>query len=143
MKTLLYVFVPESTGPFELEDTLYEILEPFRLKQDDTIQPHWHFDYLCWFEPTLNCAATDAELPPQLHHNYAGHITRLSRLSPDALPGAVVTTDGQWHDLSDFGFRLMNDAKANAIAEQNWRQCFWDLVDQSPNCWVIETWAHS
>lgn len=143
MKTLLYVFVPESVGPFELADTVEALLEPFRLKHEDTIQPHWRFDYLCEFEPTLNCAATDAELPPQIRSEYAGHITRLSRLSSDALPGAVVTTHGEWHDLSDFGYRMMNDESANASARQNWRQHFWGLVDESPNCWVIETWAHS
>lgn len=143
MKTLLYVFVPESTEPLMLNDAVDTLLEPHRLKDEDNIQDDWRFDYLCRFEPTLNCSETDAELPREIHDAYAGYVSRLSRIKRDSLPGAVITPNGQWHDLYDFGFRMLNDERSNTIAKQKWQHRFWELVKQSPDCWVIETWVHS
>ncbi|WP_442505696.1 hypothetical protein SH528x_004496 [Novipirellula sp. SH528] len=107
------------------------------------MQPNWRFDYLCLFDSTLNCAETDLELRESIHNDYAGYVSRVHRLDPCASAGAVVTPDGQWHDLSDFGYRLMNDADSNAEPLERWHEHYWKLMRDNPDCWVIETWAHS
>jgi len=143
MKTQLHILVPTSTTLHGIADAIETLLAPHRLNHDDTIQPNWRFDYLCLFDATLNCSETDAELPHELRHDLAGYISRVDRLRPDASAGALVTPDGAWHDCHDFGFRMMNDAASNDTAIKKWNNYYWQLVRDNPDCWVVETWAHS
>jgi len=143
MKTQLHILVPTSTTLHGISDAVEALLAVHRLKDDDTIQPNWHFDYLCLFDATLNCIETDAELPHELHPDLAGYISRVDRLRPDASAGALVTPDGTWHDCNDFGFRMMNDDAANDAAIKQWTNYYWQLMRDNPDCWVVETWAHS
>ena len=143
MKTPLHILLPASTTLHGLQDAMNALLEPHRLKHDDTIQPNWKFDYLCLFDATLNCSETDAELPPELHSDFAGYISKVARLRSDVLAGAVLTPDGRWHDEFDFGTSFRNDAATNAVAMEKWTQHYWQLMRDHSDCWVIETWAHS
>ena len=143
MKTHLYVLVPTSTTLHGVEDAMQALLAPHRLKHDDTIQPNWRFDYLCRFDATLNCPETDAELPREMYHDYAGYISRVDRLREDVSVGAVVTPDGEWHDIGDFGYRIINTPKSNAAATEKWDRHFRELMKHNSECWVIEAWAHS
>ncbi len=117
MKTQLHVLVPASTNPLQLQDAVQTLPALHRQAHNDTIQPNWRSDYLCLFDPTLNCAETDAELPYEIRDDFASYISRVHRLRLDAIAGAVVTPDGRWHDMHDFGYRMMNDAESNAAAE--------------------------
>ncbi|WP_141631582.1 hypothetical protein [Rhodopirellula baltica] len=133
-----------STTLHGVPDAVNELLEPHRLKHDDVERhPEWRFDYLCRFDSTLNCAETDAELPRDMHTDYAGCLSRADRLRPDVSAGALVTPDGHWHDSFDFGFRMMNDDEANAAANEKWDKHYWQLMREHSGCWVLETWAHS
>ncbi|QDT94830.1 hypothetical protein [Gimesia aquarii] len=142
MKTHLHVLVPTSTTLLGIVDAMEAILAPYRLKHDDTSQPNWQFDYLCLFEATLRCDETDAELPSEMHH-YAGYISRVDRLRADVSAAAIVTPDGVWHDIHDFGYSMMNAAESNAAAQKKWSSYYRQLLENNPDCWVIETWAHS
>ncbi|WP_417387133.1 hypothetical protein [Gimesia sp.] len=146
MKTHLHVLVPASTTLSGIVDAMNALLAPHRLKDDDTIQPNWRFDYLCLFDATLCCEETDAELPAEMH-DYRGYVSRVDRLrndiSNDVSVGAVVTPDGVWHDIDDFGHRMMNPAELNEAALKKWSRYYWKLLEDNPDCWVIETWTHS
>jgi hypothetical protein len=131
-----------STTLLGIQDAMEALLAPHRLKNEDTIQPNWRFDYLCLFDATLNCAETDAQLPIEMH-DYVGYISRVDRLRADVSAGAVVTPDGDWHDIHDFGYRMMNDVVSNDGAQQKWDTCYRNLLQRNPHCWVVETWAHS
>ena len=73
----------------------------------------------------------------------AGYVSRVDRLRDDVSASAVVTPDGEWHDIHDFGYRMMNDTDANADAQERWNKHFRRLLEEHPNCWAIERWAHS
>lgn len=144
MKTQLHVLVPGSITLLGIGDAVNKLLEPHRLKHDDIERnPDWRFDYLCRFDSTLNCAETNSELPRDMFTDYAGYVSRADRLRPDVSAGALVTPDGHWHDSSDVGFRLMNNAETNAAAIEKWDKRYWQLMREHSDCWVVETWAHS
>ena len=144
MKTLLYVLLPASTDAFDLEDAFYALLKPYHLDQSsDEIQPDWKYDYLCLFDPTLNCPETEAELPCEVGSLYRGTISKVSRLRTDARASALVTPDGTWHDVSDFGWTLLGDPAVNEVAIQEWQSYYSKRLQENFDCWVIETWAHS
>lgn len=130
--------------PTQLDDAMRAVMEPYHLDQTlDEIQPNWKWDYLCRFEPTLNCQETNLELPLDLQADLTGHVSKAYRLPSNAIPGAVLTPDGVWHDQFDFGWRLMNDSDSNADADREWRNYFRGVINRHGDCWVLETWAHS
>lgn len=146
MHTILHVLIPETVDSPQLQDVVHAILEPHRLKHDDTIQPDWKFDYLCLPEPTLNCAATEAELPVELQTEYAGRISKAHRLRSDVSAGAIVTPSGKWHDLFDFGYRCTTDRQyiaSNGTALREWKSLYHRILHEFPDSWVIELDAHS
>ncbi len=144
MKTLLYVLMPVSTNPVDLQDEFFALLNPYRLNSSrDEFQPNSKFDYLCSFEPTLNCSETENELPYELRSTYDGTISKVFRLRAETNCSAMVTPDGIWHDIFDFGWRMMADQESNELATCKWRDHVKELMNKNPDCWVIETWAHS
>jgi hypothetical protein len=144
MKTLLYVLVPASTDAIALQDAFDSLLNPHRLDQSlDEIQADRKFDYLCLLDPTLNCTETEAELPREVRDMYHGTISKVSRLRADECADALVTPDGIWHDIFDFGWRILGNQAANDDASRKWHAHFSQLLRANIDCWVIETWAHS
>ncbi|MEM8667715.1 MAG: hypothetical protein AAGG48_09385 [Planctomycetota bacterium] len=139
MKTHLHILVPTSTTLFGIQDAMEALLAPHRLRHDDSIQPNWRFDYLCLFDAS---AETDAELPREMF-DYAGYISRVERLRADVSAGAMITPDGVWHDVHDFGYRIMNVLESNSVPQQKWGRHYRQLLKHNPDCWIIETWAHS
>src|SRR5690606_24998104 len=93
---------------------------------------------------TLNDPVAEQAFPEGVRKNIVGNVCSIERLPLNAFPGAVVTSDGAWHDVSDFGWRLTAEpSRANDNAVQKWITHFQSLVAQHPNCWVLETWVHS
>lgn len=117
------------------------LLTPHRQKYDG--DPDGKYDYLCQFDATLNCAETNSELPFDARRIFSGYITTVERLSLENQCGAIITPDGQWHDIFFFGYALMDDEEAKDIATVKWRRHLRSLLLENPNCWVVETWAHS
>jgi hypothetical protein len=142
MKTRVHVLVPLTTPADALSDHVDRLLAPHRMNDDDPTSGG-RFDYLCQLDATLNCTQTEYVLPHSVRRAFAGRISNTSRLSDDASAGALVTPDGNWHDISDFGWRMMADADSNAEAERQWDSRYRNLVAEHQDCWVVETYAHS
>lgn len=142
MKTRIHVLVPLTTPADALSDHVNRLLASHRISDDDPTSSG-RFDYLCQLEATLNCTQTEYVLPHSVRRSFAGRISTTARLSDDATAGAVVTPDGDWHDISDCGWRMMADADSNAEAERQWHRRYRNLIAEYPDCWVVELHAHT
>jgi hypothetical protein len=64
-------------------------------------------------------------------------------LPADFIPGAVVTPDGKWHDLADFGWRLISsDSKSNIDAEMRWANEVKKIFAEHKECIAVEFDTH-
>lgn len=144
MKSQLFVLISYDVPPEEIDERVSQRLEPHRFDPDQERRAG-RFDYLVGaFDATFDDPATLATLPAELHESFAGRICRQENLPRDRIPAALLTPDGQWHDLEDFGWRLMQEpSKDNSIAYANWSSHYHKLIDLNPSCWVISVWAHS
>jgi hypothetical protein len=144
MKTLVFVLVPDDVPADDISEHCRRLLHPHRIDEDDP-DHHGRFDYLVGApDDCFNDTATESRLPAPLRQEYAGNICEVSRLPKDAACGALVTPDGQWHDLSDFGWRMVREpGEENRAAIAAWQRHYRSLVEAHPNCWVIAIGAHS
>lgn len=141
MKTHLFVLIQQTWSPGGIAEAVDNLLAPHRQRFDG--DKNGRYDYLCQFDSTLNCEITNAEIPFDARRSFIGYISRVDRLDSNVCPGAVITPDGKWHDIGDFGYRMTNNLGTNKIPIEKWRQYFWAVCHENPNCWVVETWAHS
>jgi len=111
----------------------------------DVPESRGRYDYLvgapvdCFHDP-----ATEGQLPADVRRSYAGRICDRVSLPIDLVPGALVTPDGTWHDLADFGWKMMREpSRENQAAQARWESRYRELIALHPHCWVVEVWAHS
>ena len=143
MKTQVFVLIPYDVPPETIGDYEQMVLEPHRMDPDHP-KSVGRYDYLVGTsKKTLHDPVAVGRLPSKVARTYAGKICERANLPEDLLPGAVVTHDGQWHDLGDFGWRLIPKSDAeNQAAIKQWRKRYTELLAYE-NCWVLEVWAHS
>ena len=144
MKTKVFVLVPYSVPAGEISAYIHRQLEK-HFRNDSDPQRNGRFDYLVGPLETLFAdEVTESRLPPKTRRTYHGNICEMNRLPFDATAGAIVTADGVWHDLSDFGWRMMSDSsQANQDAISQWNIYFRELLSKHPDSWIVAIWAHS
>jgi hypothetical protein len=105
-----------------IADRLKRALEKHRLDEDDiqSIQAH-HWDY--WQFPTEG-HFSDVEIQktfPSESSDLLRNSTYVRNLPNDYRTSAVITEDGTWSDLEDFGWHLVNQPSAsNDKAMEQW-----------------------
>jgi hypothetical protein len=144
VKTQVFVLVPYDVPPAEIGDFERLLLEKHRFNPDEP-GSLGHYDYLVGaLEKSFNDPIAEGRLPPKVRNSYSGNICERANLPSDAVPGALVTPDGEWHDLGDFGWRLMKEpSHENRAALAQWEQRYRELMATHQDCWVVEVWAHS
>jgi len=144
LKTQLFVLVPDDVPLSGIAEFIRRLLAPHRFDPDEP-DSRGRYDYLVGpLGRSFNDPDAESRLPPDLRRAYAGNICERANLPSHIVPGALVTPDGAWHDLGDFGWRMSHEpCVANRTAFEKWKQRYRDLVETHPNCWVVETWAHS
>jgi hypothetical protein len=144
VKTQVFVLVPYDTPPAEIDVYVRLALDPHRFDPDEpTSRGRW--DYLVGaLARSLNDPLALGRLPPKERRTFSGNICERSNLPPDIVPGALVTPDGVWHDLSDFGWGLIDEpSERNREARARWVTHYQELIAAHEDCWVVEVWAHS
>ena len=143
MKTQVFVLVPRTVTPDTIDEYVRRLLEPHRCDPDER-RGAGRFDYLVGaMTQSFDDPAAEARLPPDLRDAYAGNVCDRANL-PDLVPGALVTPDGAWHDLADFGWRMADgDNASNRAAFDRWSKRYHDLIAAHDAGWVVEVWAHS
>ncbi|HET6422805.1 MAG TPA: hypothetical protein VFG20_03925 [Planctomycetaceae bacterium] len=144
MKTRVFVLIPFDVPADQISEHCQRLLQPHRMQEDDP-EPRGHYDYLVGaLDEGFNDATTESRLPPHIQREFAGNICEATRLPPDADCGALITADGCWHDLSDFGWRMVRQSdKENLAALAAWQRHYRALLKGHPNCWVVAIWVHS
>jgi len=144
MKTQVFVLVPYEIPPAEIGEFETLLLEQHRFEPDDP-NSRGHYDYLVGaLEKSFNDPAAEGRLPPKVRRSFAGSICERSNLPADLVPGALVTPDGEWHELGDCGWKLVDEPSGkNDSALASWKKRYRELIAAHQNCWVLEVWAHS
>ena len=144
MKTLVLVLVPYDVPGAALGDAVMERLKPHRqIESDESVRGR--FDYLVGaFEELLNDPIAEGRLPADERRAWAGNVCDKSRVPPEVIPGALVTLDGAWHDVSDFGWQMIPaSTAANQRALAQWGDRYRALLAAALECWVLAMWVHS
>ena len=119
------------------------LLQRHRL-DEDTYAPGWRTDYWTVGDETIRDEATERELgvtpDDSIHHN----VCFVRNLAPGVGPSAVITPDGQWHDLFDFGWRFSpTETPQNRDAWERWLVHLRGVLDAHAHCVAIEFDTHS
>jgi hypothetical protein len=144
VKTQVFVLVPYDTPPAEIGEYVRLVLDPHRFDPGEPAG-RGRFDFLVGaLAKSLNDPIAAGRLPPKVRREYSGNICERSNLPPEIVPGALVTPDGVWHDLSDFGWSMVDEpSERNRAARAQWVTRYQELIAVHENCWVVEVWAHS
>ena len=144
MKTQVFVLVPYDVPPEEIGDFTELFLERHRLDPDKR-GSRGRYDYLVGaLQKSLNDPIAEGRLPTKMRRTYSGNICERANLPPDIIPGALVTPDGEWYDLGDFGWRMVREpSEENRAALQRWETRYRELIAAHQDCWVVEVWTHS
>ncbi len=68
----------------------------------------------------------------------------MSRLNGRKIPGALITPDGAWYDLFDFGWRFSpEETPANRDAWERWSARVNELLAQNADCVAVQIDTHS
>lgn len=144
MKTQVFVLVPSQILPDGVSGYLDHVLRKHRDSPEQQGE-RARFDYLVGaLAQTLHDPEAVALLPEETRRDYEGNFCLSANLPSDYVPGALITCDGTWHDLSDFGWRMVaRNGRSNRDAMAQWTVRYHELIRQADFQWVVEIWAHS
>jgi len=144
MKTKVLVLVPYSVPPDQIGSYVDRQLQHPGLNEGGEASCG-RFDYLVGpLESCLDDKVTEGRLPPKIRRALHGNICEINRLPPNLNFGAIVTPDGVWHDLRDFGWKMTTEpSQENQDAATRWDLRVRELLSLNPDCWVVANWAHS
>jgi hypothetical protein len=143
LKTQVLVLVPFSVGPSALLTEAGELMERHRMDQNRSAGGG-RFDYLVGAAGCFDDPIAEGRLPARVRRTLRRQVCEVERLPPNLVPGALVTPDGNWHDMADDGWRMVDEpSTSNQDAFTRWRARYRKLVADNPHCWVVEFWAHS
>jgi hypothetical protein len=143
MKTRVLVLVPFSVGPPALLNAADQLIERHRMGETGSAG-EGRFDYLVGAPGCFDDPVAEGRLPAPVRRALHRRVSEVERLPAGLTPGACVTPDGAWHDLSDDGWRMVDEPSAsNEEALARWRARYRKLVAENPFCWVVEFSAHS
>ncbi len=142
LNTQVFVLVPYSVGPTEILSYADELLERHRKHQDKPRHSRW--DYLCGAAGCFKDSVAKGRLPAKVRRTLHHRVCEAERLPTEFVPRALVTPDGTWHDLGDYGFAPVDgDSPSNREARSRWAARYVELIRDHPHCWVLEYDAHS
>jgi hypothetical protein len=144
MKTKVLVLVPYSVPPDQIGSYVDRQLQQHRLNEGGQAS-RGRFDYLVGpLETCFDDKVTQGRLPPKIRRAFQGNTCDVNRLPPNLNSGAIVTPDGTWHDLRDFGWKMTTEpSQKNQEAATRWDLRVRELLSPHPDCWVVAIWAHS
>jgi hypothetical protein len=141
MHTLTIVLLPRDTS--NLWQAGSDLLRPHRIDCDDEDRP-FRIDYWTVGGESIADEASAAAFGVPGDTSLARNVCFVSRLRPDFVPGAVVTPDGRWYDLTDHGWRFIDgDTPANRAAEAAWVAQVRELFAAHASCVAVEFDTHS
>lgn len=140
MKGMLLVLLDPKTT--ELDVALDHALARHRLDEDADTWPRFYWDY--WHltsVPFGRAAEKTRNICPDAKCHGSACIVR--DLPNGYVPSAVITPDGLWNDLREFGWRLMDDpCDTNNSALLQWQQRVMSLYSMFSDYICVEVLYH-
>lgn len=110
---------------------------------DDELTPNTHLDYWTMGRGNINDAYSATKLGVATNPDLATNVCLVSRLPLEFIPGAIVTPDGKWHDLSGFDWKLMEgNSQDNRSAKIFWADHVGGLFATYKDCIAVEFDTH-
>ncbi len=142
MKSHISVLIDSSVE--NIAKQLKKVLEPHRLDEDnlDSIKAH-HFDYYCLYNEDdikdTEISAKYASESQEILYN-----SRYVRNLPENYTtSGVISTDGKWTDLRDFGWSMINEpSPANEKALVKWKKKLQDILAKNMDKIIVEILIH-
>lgn len=77
-----------------------------------------------------------------------GNICLVSNIKEFSFPAAIITPEGTWNDISDYGYRLVNDQEGkdqteNDNAKDKWQLKIKEIFNENKDCVAIAIMTHS
>jgi hypothetical protein len=122
-----------------LREKVAERMQPFKVDWDDP-KP-WRWD---WYSLPDDGPFADGEVLGLVSgFDVPSRVCRMSHLPVDYGVSATITPDGSWHDLEDFGWRLVDgDSPQNKEAFAKWQAHFREIVAQHQHAIGVEVHCH-
>ena len=140
MHTLTLVLLPPDT--LDLWKAGEDLLLPYRMIDDERTSAT-HLDYWCVGGGNIHDEPTAAKLGVTADPDLSSNVCFVSRLRWDFIPGAIVTPDGKWHDLSDYDWKLLKkDSQDNRDAEIFWANEVGKIFSAHKECIAVEFDTH-
>ncbi len=141
MHTLTFVLLRPPFG--DLSAAIDSLLAPHRMK-DDEYDPARRWDYWTMGDNNIADAETETAIGLAEDDEYHGNVCFVSRLEGRRTPAAIVTPDGAWHDLFDFGWKFMErDTTQGQQAYDRWCAHAAALLAAHRDCLAVEIDTHS
>jgi hypothetical protein len=123
-----------------LLEKVAERMHPFDANWEDRKQP-WRWD---WYSMPEDGPFADPDALRLVNGiDVPSRACRISRLPFDYSVAAAITPDGTWHDIQDFGWRLMDEGSPrNKEAAAKWHAHFRDIVSQYQDAIGVEVHCH-
>lgn len=140
MKGRLLVLLDPSVP--DLDAALKARLEPHRLDEDAESWPEYYWDYwLFTSDPFGDTKPTNSDI--DIDAKCVDNARVVGNLDDEYIPSAVITPDGQWNDLSEHGWRLIDDpCESNSNALREWELRFASLRANHSRCIGVEVLYH-
>lgn len=100
--TLLVIL---NRPPTDLRSHMNTVLAPFRFESEQQVRPRW--DWFAIGDGPFSDGPT-AGLFSDLDEDEKTCVCRIGHLPTDYSAAALLTPDGAWHDIEDFGWRLLD-----------------------------------
>jgi hypothetical protein len=138
----VFVLIPFAVAPCDIWKVAHDLLD-LHGEGGPNQNLERRFDRLSGKPGTFADIEAEGLLPKRDKRALQGRITIVQRLSPNEVAAALVLPNGEWHDISDYGWRMMADDSIKRKAEIAWQQHFSKTVLAYPHHYVFQTWVHS
>jgi hypothetical protein len=128
-------------GPVsDLRATIKAVMLPFYVENDAAIRRRW--DWFTIGDGPFTDETTSAQFAG-IDEPMKSCISRVDRLPGDYSAAALLTPDGIWHDIEDFGWRLIDEnSPNNERAAAEWRTHFTEIIGRHRDAIGVEVHCH-
>jgi hypothetical protein len=124
----------------DLRATIRVMMLPFHIENDAAIRRRW--DWFTIGDGPFTDATTSRQFG-DIDEPVKSCIARMDRLPAGYSAAALLTPDGVWHDIEDFGWRLLDeDSPSNQQAAARWRTRFAELVARHRHALGVAVHCH-
>jgi len=126
-----------------IEETIDALLVPHRI--DEThYDPSQRYDYWTTGHGHITDPETASAVGLAGDEDYGPNVCLVSRIGDRCTPADIITPDGVWHGLCDFGWKFLErDTLAGQQAYARWRAHAANVLAAHRDCVAVEIDTHS